>query len=98
MFVYQGVLRPGFSLCSASNDPPASLFVQTAGKPTAKFYAKSVALLRQMSQRELISFSPPSWLLISCSLSFIEQLDMCFYWEMLWVLLGHEQAINKSVH
>lgn len=94
MFVYPGVLRPGFSLCFASNHPPASIFVQTSGKPAAEFCAKSIAPLHQMSWRELILFSSPS-LLIFCSLSFIEQLNMCFYWKMLRVLLGSEQAINK---
>ena len=47
---------------------------------------------------ELVFFSPPSLLVVSCSFSFTEQLNICFYGKMLWTLLGSEQAIYTSVH
>ena len=58
--VYQVVLRPGFSLCSASNHPPTSLSVQTAGKPAAKFCARSIVQLSFVTCPAGSSFHPPS--------------------------------------
>ena len=40
---------------------------------------------------------PPSLLIISYSLPFIERLDVCFYWKMVWILLRLEQAANTPV-
>lgn len=96
MFDERGVLGPGFRVCSATTHPPASLFAQTAGKPTAQFCARGTALLCQMPGGACF-LPPPSLLIISSSLAFIERWNLCFYWEMVRILLRREQAANTPV-
>lgn len=83
MFVYHGVWRSTVSLSSTSHRPPASLFVPLCC-PQPRLHGPAL----QRSCLELLAVSPPSLLLTSCPLSSVKQLNVCFYWKMLWVLLG----------